>query len=630
MLYEQRIKSLLKQGKTSELLKLKKTKAAVVMADLLEHEMLDFDYSKHYDISYLNNMFDILTKFLEGDNNLQSLLYDKFTYIHNIIKNILHSKLQEWTVNSYKNYKDLKALINNMENAMLRIYYNNPTDYDPNKEAFIQYIIFDLKYIKFFEHACETFPHIVNCTNNEGIPLIEMVLDKYLNGLEKYLEMPNLGPLDDVIYYGKVIKIIMESKKVKIDDNTKKVLLEKIKSFAQSKNYDDNRHKEKLSFFINDITNTMLGISYPETDRYLDYKYEIHQTFKEAHELEASTIYINNQNQKGQPIKKTIYTFDGEDAKEIDDALSISLENGIYHLGVHIAYPLGYIPEDSILMDEAKRRTTSIYIGDGCIPLFPLNLSGDLMSLNEGKNTQCISYYFDIDELSGELLDFQIKKEVCNIKQNLTYERFDEILKHGCDDQELQESIILFNKISSILAQIYNEDTMYQYVHLNGKPPVYGSETVIANAMIYTNYQTAKLFNDRDLPFIYRCHVVNQDDLDRLTKLQNGLRAQRYTDKIVKNIDLIKNMFPRAFYTRNNKGHEGLGIDFYSHVTSPLRRLADNIADICIVKLILGEYTEDDIKRISDLIDETTEIINNKRNSINEYTLIGEKKLHLK
>ncbi|MBQ2559665.1 MAG: RNB domain-containing ribonuclease, partial [Fibrobacter sp.] len=51
-----------------------------------------------------------------------------------------------------------------------------------------------------------------------------------------------------------------------------------------------------------------------------------------------------------------------------------------------------------------------------------------------------------------------------------------------------------------------------------------------------------------------------------------------------------KNMFPRAFYTRNNKGHEGLGIDFYSHVTSPLRRLADNIADICIVKLLLGEY----------------------------------------
>ena len=630
MTYEQRLKTLLQTNDLGTFGTLKKGKAAITLADLLEHEMLAFNYTRDYDISYINNMFNVLLVLLENESILQNTLYDRFTYIHNIIKNILHSKPKEMDEISQKNYQDLKTIISNMENTMLRIYYNNPTDYDPRKEAFIQYIIFDLKYINFFEHACETFPHIVNCTNHRGVPLIEQVLDKYLDGLEKYLEKPNLGPLDDVIYYGKVIRIIMQSEKVKIDENTKKVMLEHIKEYTISKHFDDSRHKEKLSFFITEITNIIMGIPFQEDDKYIDYKYEVHKSFKAAHDSEANLIYIKNLHLDTKPTERLIYTFDGEDAKEIDDALSITYENGIYHLGVHIAYPLGYIPEDSILMDEAKRRTTSIYIGNGCIPLFPLCLSGDLMSLNENQKRQCISYYFDIDELSGDLLDFQVKKEACIVKANLTYDRFNEIMEHGCDDSNLETTIRHLNDVSDILAQIYDEDNMYQYVHLNGKKPETNSEQVIANAMIYTNYQTAKVFSDRGLPFIYRCHEVNQADINRLTRLQEGLKSQTKTDKIVKNIELIKNMFPRAFYSRFNKGHEGLGIDFYSHVTSPLRRLADNIANICIVKFLLGEYTEDDIKRISDLIDETTEIINNKRNSINEYTILGEKKLHLK
>ena len=630
MTYEQRLKLLLERNDIEAIKRLKKGKAVIALADILEHEMLAFRYNKEHDISYINNMFNVLIILLDKEDCLQTMLYDKFTYIHNIIKNILHSRPQEMGPIEKKNFEDLKQIIINMENTMLRIYYNNPTDYDPRKEAFIQYIIFDLKYINFFEHACETFPHIVNCTNHRGVPLIEQVLDKYLDGLEKYLEKPNLGPLDDVIYYGKVIKIIMNSEKVKIDDNTKRALLSRIRKYAASKHFEDSRHKEKLSFFINEITNTISGIDYPETEKYTDYKYEIHKDFKEAHYFEAHTLYVNYQHLGGKPTKRNIYTFDGEGAKEIDDALSITHEDGIFHLGVHIAYPMGYISQDSILMDEAKRRTTSIYYGNDCIPLFPIELSGDLMSLNQGQKRKCISYYFDIDELTGDLIDFKIKKELCTIKKNLTYNDFNQIMEHGTSDKKLEEAIILLNQVSDLLGKIYNEDAYYQYIHQNGQQAETKSEKVVANTMIFTNYHTAKLFSSRGLPFIYRCHEVNQAEINRLTRLQNGLKYQRNTDKIVKNIELIKNMFPRAFYSRSNKGHEGLGINFYSHVTSPLRRLADNIADICIEKFILGEYTEDDIKRISDLIDETTEIINEKRNSIMEYTILKEKKLSLR
>ena len=84
---------------------------------------------------------------------------------------------------------------------------------------------------------------------------------------------------------------------------------------------------------------------------------------------------------------------------------------------------------------------------------------------------------------------------------------------------------------------------------------------------------------------------------------------------------MIKNMFPRAFYTSKNQGHYGLGIDYYSHVTSPLRRLADNVANLCIKKFILGKYSLDDKKQMIELIDELSETINQKRASGDDYDI---------
>jgi hypothetical protein len=112
-----------------------------------------------------------------------------------------------------------------MENTMLRIYYNNPTDYNPDNEEFIYYIVFKLKYINFFKAAITKFPYIVNSADAEGVSLVEKVLDKYLESLEIYLSDANLGPIDDLIYYDKVMQAIMSSEKIKTDDYTKKLML---------------------------------------------------------------------------------------------------------------------------------------------------------------------------------------------------------------------------------------------------------------------------------------------------------------------------------------------------------------------------------------------------------------------
>lgn len=624
--YTERIEYLLRHNRKADLLKFSKAKTTETLVTLLEREITNFSYDSEEDISYLANMFEVFVTLFDKDPEIKTKYYDKFTYIHNKIKNLLHAKPTNNSELVEKNFKELKAIIDVMENTMLQIYYNNPTDYDSNKEAFIEYIIFKLKYIKIFEQACTQFPHIVNSTDKDGIPLVEKVLDKYLESLEFYLSKPNLGPIDDLIYYSKVLKSIINSEKINIDEYNKRLMLEKIKEFYQTRTYENNRHKEKLSYFINDIFDIITQNEKEETLEDLNYKYEVHEKFKAAHNAEARRIYNTFITLPELTTTRKIYTFDGEHAMEIDDGLSLIQENGIYHLGVHIAYPGGYIDERSILMDEAKRRTTSVYFDNTCIPLFPLNLSGDLMSLNEQQKRKCISYYFDIDVKSGELLDFNIKHEICQVEKNMTYDEFNQILLHGCDDPELEETIHGLNDIQTILSRVYNKDQFYTEVHMGGIKPTTSSEKIVESAMIYTNYQVAKLFNEKGLPFIYRSHTINQEEIDRLTKIQDTLKDQSNTQKIVQNIEMIKTMFPRAYYTKENQGHYGLGIDFYSHVTSPLRRLADNIANMCIMKFLIGTYTDKDIEEMNRLIDETSEIINNKRAALDDYSILRARK----
>ena len=616
--YKQHIKNLLLKNKEG-IFKTNKNKSVDTLVQILEEEITDFNYDSNKNIYFLFDLFDILGKLMENEESLQIQFHDKFTYIHNMIRNLIHAKPEDASMHAENRYKALKALIQRMENTMLRIYYNNPTDYNPDKEEFIYYIVFKLKYINFFKAAITKFPYIVNSADKEGVSLVEKVLDKYLESLEIYLSNPNLGPLDDLIYYDKVMQAIMTSEKIKTDDYTKKLMLKKIKAFAKEKVYDSNRLKEKKSFFLNNITNIINGEPEDLSVEYLNYKYEVHDKFKQAHVLESKAIYNAHKVIKGRPAKRKIYTFDGEGAKELDDGLSITFENGIYHVGVHIADPGFYIPNDSILMDEANKRTTSLYMEDSCIPLFPFNLSSDLMSLNVGKKTYAMSYYFDIDALTGELLDFKIKNEIVNITGNMSYDYFNYCIDHGTDDKELFETLVHLSNVAEIFKKTYKEDAVYHELHKDKDTTL--SRSVVESAMIYTNYQIAKLFSERDLPFIYRCHNIDSLSIEQLNELQERLRDTSHTEKIIKDIEMMKSIFPRAYYSRKNIGHFGLGIDYYCHATSPLRRLADNLVNECIKKFILNPYTEDDVKRMEEKIDEVAENINNKRATSDDYEI---------
>ena len=613
MEYQERVINLFKNDPA--LLKgYKKSKLAVTLVEAIEKEIIEFDYTKKLNWQYLFDIFNQLPDLMKGNITLQLELNDKLTYMHNMLRNLIHSKPSN--LPDEDNYNLLKQLIEKMENCLLRIYYDSPADYNPDKEEFIEHIVFTAKSLTCLKVACSKYPYIINSFDELGIPLVERVLDAYLMALNNYLSKVNLGPLDDLLYYDEVMKVIFAGK-IKIDSYSRERLLTKIKDFVLRQNILSPRHKEKLSFFANNIINTIMETYQEQTIDYLSYKCEIHTKFKEAHMLEANRIYMTNKNIGPASSMRHIISFDCENAKEIDDCLSISLSDGIYHLGVHIANPSAYIDFNSILMDEALRRTTSIYL-DQCIPMFPPILSENVMSLNKNANRYVHSYYFDIDATTHELCHFEIKREIVTIYDNLENKDFDRILKRGCNDPILENTVILLNKVAEILKQAYSLNAIYAKVNADDTPQTQGG-SVVESAMIYTNLNVAKLFSERELPFIYRSHTVDDCQIQELNDLQNRLKKQKNTSRFINLLNLLKNQYPRAYYTRENKGHFGLGLEYYTHVTSPLRRAADNISNLCIDTFLLSDYTKEDMKRVIALIDEAIETINTKRKTIEYY-----------
>jgi len=604
---------------------------APALMDILESKIEKFyitedqGQSKSKENKEIKEIFALLTllsDFISKNNGLKDRMRNSFEYIHNQIKIYLHIKPTSADgKKALSRYRILQNIMNKLENTMLMLYMEKPIDYDPHKEEFIHYLLFKQKSFFLVEEACHHFPHLVNLSDEKtDEPLIYKVLTEYLKSLDEYLKPENLGPLDNLLYYDKVLESMCFNEKMKLDPKTQKEMLEKINKFFNTHNYSftSDRKKEKLVFFIRIAENHILKQKEPNDIKYLSYKYEIHLEFKQAYLTEAQHLKLQKNFLVPTTSLRKIYTFDSEGAKEIDDGLSIIYSDGIYHLGVHIADPTAYISHLSILMTEAKRRTTSIYIGDECIPMFPFELSGDLMSMNENKNTHCLSYYFDIAESDGHLIDFTARSEIVRVAGNKTYEDFNKTAELGSPDKDYENTVYNLLKINKYLKNVYNEDPTYHAFHNDRDKST--SMDIVANCMIYTNYQVAKWFSAHNLPFIYRCHKIDEMDQNYLTALKESIESNQSNAKIVRTINILKNQYPRAYYSLSNKGHQGLGIPYYSHDTSPLRRYADIIAIMCIKKFMLSSnYNEDDVIKMESIIEEASSIINAKQNTIRDY-----------
>ena len=310
-----------------------------------------------------------------------------------------------------------------------------------------------------------------------------------------------------------------------------------------------------------------------------------------------------------------IFTIDGSDTKDIDDAISLSkLDDGKYKLGVHIADGSYYVKEGTKLDDEAYFRGTSVYLVDRVLPMLPHKLSNGICSLNENEDRFAFSCEMIIDD-KGDIGHYEIFKSIIRSRKKMTYEEVNKILEENTTSEDykpFEKTLLLMNELSKILrkkmirrgyiefesteAKIKVDENCHP-THIESRVQRSGEE-LIENFMIAANETVASSIYYKNLPGIYRVHdkpdekrlgefmkflslhgyVVNgKNKIDNPKDLQHILSQLEEVPEVRVLHDMAIRSQAKAVYSDINIGHFGLGSKCYSHFTSPIRRYPDLI-----------------------------------------------------
>ena len=346
-------------------------------------------------------------------------------------------------------------------------------------------------------------------------------------------------------------------------------------------------------------------------------KYEINDTFPEEviEELDSIPEEVREQDKKGRKdlTDVTIFTIDGDDTKDIDDAISVEkLKNGNYKLGVHIADVSYYVKEGSPLDKEAMDRGTSVYLVDRVIPMLPHKLSNGICSLNPGVERLAISCVMEIDN-NGKTVDYEIFPSIIKSRLQMTYKKVNQVIEKN-EIPEGYEPFVNDLKLMDELSQIirkakinrgyidFDVDEAKIIVDENCHPTDIvlrnrgRGENLIEDFMIQANECVATHIFYMDLPFIYRVHEYPKEEKirDFISFVQNlgytvKFNTKDISPKAIQNLInqlkdkkefkvlsslLLRNM-QKAIYLPQNLGHYGLASKCYTHFTSPIRRYPD-------------------------------------------------------
>ncbi|WP_461809716.1 ribonuclease R [Faecalimonas sp.] len=307
-------------------------------------------------------------------------------------------------------------------------------------------------------------------------------------------------------------------------------------------------------------------------------------------------------------------TIDGEDAKDLDDAISIRREGENYLLGVHIADVANYVQEKSALDREAYKRGTSVYLADRVIPMLPHALSNGICSLNEGEDRLALSCIMTITS-KGEVIDHKIAETVICVNKRMTYTSVKKILQEN-DEKEIKkyEEFYPMFKLMEELAGILREKRKKRgsidfdfpetkmLLDENGKPlelKPYDRNVatkIIEDFMLIANETVAEEYFWQEIPFLYRTHET--PDEEKIKKLAifinnfghslhiaNNVVRPKEVQKLLAKVEgtpeemlisrLALRSMKQAKYTPDNTGHFGLAAPYYCHFTSPIRRYPD-------------------------------------------------------
>ena len=324
---------------------------------------------------------------------------------------------------------------------------------------------------------------------------------------------------------------------------------------------------------------------------------------------------------------EVIFTIDGDDTKDIDDAISIEkLENGNYKLGVHIADVSYYVKENSPLDKEALNRGTSVYLADRVTPMLPHELSNGICSLNPNVDRFALSCVMEIND-TGDVVDYEIFDSIIRSRIQMTYKKVNKVIEENIVPEgyeDFAEKLHLMKELADIL-RLNKENKGYIDFEIDEAKVIVdengeaidvvlrnrgAGEKLIEDFMIAANETVAGHFYNMDYPLVYRVHgepseekMTNFMHLVSIMGYKVNVNLNKITPKTIQSIleqlkdkkeyyilssQMLRSM-QKAVYDTKNIGHFGLASKMYCHFTSPIRRYPDLCVHRSIRKFLLSD-----------------------------------------
>lgn len=493
---------------------------------------------------------------------------------------------------------------------------------------FLDNLIFEEQNYGLLKKLIQVNPKIIEARNPRGNEPL------YINFFKKYLKLMRKDiSIEELIFYDKTAELIADlmdnlgctfggydirreiEKKLNglnrnndaIDRNIKMMLLSKLnKGLFSEKDYLSN------TSFINFKCNLNKG-HISDLEQYIC-------------DVSSSDLYSPNEN---------IITIDAENTCAIDDALSVKqLSNGNYLLGIYISDVASYISKTTELDLNACSRGATIYLNNGRqIPMLPNELSFNVCSLFPMIPKRVVSTFVEINE-NGEIVDYKIAKCSIMVNHRMSYKMVDDIINDDHNNSHLARDIRMLNDVSNLLASRTKRKNKYREVdkYIGNKNELNMEEAtkiafakkthshnIVSEAMILMNYLLAKTASESKIPFLYRVHEIY--NMDTVNKKYQTLTSLFRTDEEFLESDLFRqqilNTYLKPKYSSLNKGHNGIGLDYYSHTTSPIRRYADLYNQMIIADILVNPspidqdfyYYEEQTPKVAFIQNENEELI---------------------
>ena len=344
--------------------------------------------------------------------------------------------------------------------------------------------------------------------------------------------------------------------------------------------------------------------------------------------------------------EEVIFTIDGEDARDLDDAVSLKVENGIYKLGVHIADVTHYVKQDSEIDKEAFLRATSVYFPNMVLPMLPRKLSNGICSLNGGVERLTLSVFMDIDK-NGNVISHSIHESVIKSVKRLTYTQVYSILQ-GEDTYLnelgfLKDTFFQMLELSKILEKKRSDngaldfDLPENYIEIDENLKITAvkkrerndAHKLIESFMVICNQVVAQEFYEKQIPFVYRVHEKPVlEKLEDVKTFMEGLGynvpqlpkviSPKYYQMLISAVSndedvkytvnkVILRSLQKAKYYDECLGHFGLGLTYYCHFTSPIRRYPDLAIHRIIKENLKHSITGKRLSELNDFVLETAD-----------------------